>query len=90
MTHPHPDAEDALERATLALFEELGWSTDNAYHELYSDTGASLDDQLYLGRATRSEVHSSGVSSSFRCCSRNGNAASSAANPTLSARFSPK
>jgi type I restriction enzyme R subunit len=56
MTYPHPDAEDALERATLALFEELGWRTGNAYHELYSDAGGSLDDPRYLGRATRSEV----------------------------------
>jgi hypothetical protein len=34
MTHPQPGAEAALETATLALFEELGWPTVNAYHEV--------------------------------------------------------
>jgi hypothetical protein len=37
MTYTSPDAEDALERATLALFEELGWHTVNAYQEVYSN-----------------------------------------------------
>ena len=29
----HPDREDALETATVELFDELGWETVNAYHE---------------------------------------------------------
>jgi len=31
MTYRNSDAEEALERATLALFETLGWGTVNAY-----------------------------------------------------------
>jgi type I restriction enzyme R subunit len=55
MTWIDPDAEEALENATLALFIELGWQTANAYHEAYGeapDTGPGP----YLGRATRGEV----------------------------------
>ena len=32
MTYTNPDAEQALENATLALFAELGWETVNTYH----------------------------------------------------------
>jgi type I restriction enzyme R subunit len=35
MTIPNPDAEQALENATLALFAELGWQTADGYHEVY-------------------------------------------------------
>lgn len=55
MTHPNPDAEDALERATLALFAELGWGTVNAYDEVY-DEGPQAGPGPFLGRATRNEV----------------------------------
>ena len=37
MTYPNPDAEEALGRATLALFEALGWTTVNAYHKAYDE-----------------------------------------------------
>ena len=43
MPASHPDAEAELERATLALFESLGWQTVNAY-------------EGDLGRAHRGEV----------------------------------
>jgi hypothetical protein len=31
MSPHHPDAEDALESATVALFAELGWETADAF-----------------------------------------------------------
>ena len=55
MSYASPDAETALEEATLALFAELGWETVNGYHEVTDETwdgGAGP----YLGRATRDEV----------------------------------
>jgi len=55
MTHPNPDAEEALERATLALFETLGWQTLEAYHEVY-DAAQTTATRPYLGRATRGDV----------------------------------
>jgi hypothetical protein len=51
MTIPNPDAEQALENATLALFAELGWQTANGYHEVY---GAGPD--ATLGREHRGQV----------------------------------
>jgi len=56
MSIPNPDAEEALENATLALFAELGWETVNAYHEVYGETPGVGTGSLYLGRATRNEV----------------------------------
>jgi len=38
MAGAHPDAEEALEKATLALFAELGWETVNGYHEVTDET----------------------------------------------------
>ncbi len=35
MNPSHPDAEDALERATRELFAELGWETVNAWSETF-------------------------------------------------------
>lgn len=55
MTGTHPDAEQALENATLALFAELGWETVNAYCEVYGET-PSAGTGPYLGRETRNEV----------------------------------
>ena len=48
MPKAKPDAEDALEQATIALFASLGWRTVNAYDETYGPAGT-------LGRASRSE-----------------------------------
>jgi type I restriction enzyme R subunit len=48
MTAHHPDAEDALEQATVELFAELGWETINAYSEAFP-TGI-------LGRENAGEV----------------------------------
>ena len=56
MTHTSPDAEEALENATLALFAELGWETVNGYHEVTSETPDAGTDGPYLGRATRGQV----------------------------------
>ena len=56
MSYAPPDAEAALEEATLALFAELGWETVNAYHEVYGETPADGTGGPYLGRATRNEV----------------------------------
>ena len=55
MYYSNPDAEEALENATLALFAKLDWETVNAYYEVYGETpGAGTGP--YLGRATRNEV----------------------------------
>ncbi len=51
-----PDAEDALERATLDLFEELGWQTVNAFRETYTEAYDVSGGGPSLGRATRAEV----------------------------------
>ena len=56
MTHRKPDAEDALEAATLTLFEELGWATVNAYYETYEDAPDAPAGAPALGRTTRAEV----------------------------------
>ena len=50
----NPDAEAALEDATLGLFAELGWETVDAYHERYTE--GSAGNGPYLGRATRQQV----------------------------------
>ncbi|MEG3876700.1 type I restriction endonuclease subunit R [Microcoleus sp. herbarium7] len=49
MTPPHPDSEAALELETIALFEQLGYTTANCYNEWNSGTSR-------LGRETRSDV----------------------------------
>jgi len=49
MTPPHPDSEEALELETIALFEQLGYTTANCYNEWNSGTST-------LGRETRSDV----------------------------------
>ncbi len=49
MTQPHPDSEEALENATIALFEELGYAAANCFHEAYGENGT-------LGRETSAEV----------------------------------
>ena len=47
---PKPDSEEALELATMQLFESLGhWQTLNAYHERYGSEGT-------LGRETAAET----------------------------------
>ena len=56
MTYANPDAEEALEQATLALFAELGWETINAYDEVYGETPGAGTGGPYLGRETRNEV----------------------------------
>jgi type I restriction enzyme, R subunit len=48
MSAYHPDAEDALEAATVHLFAELGWETADAYSETFPGS--------FLGRETVSEV----------------------------------
>jgi type I restriction enzyme R subunit len=49
MISPHPDSEEALELETIALFQQLSYTTANCYNEWNS--GSST-----LGRETRSEV----------------------------------
>jgi type I restriction enzyme R subunit len=49
MTPPHPDSEEALELETIALFEQLGYTTANCYNEWNSGTST-------LGRETKSDV----------------------------------
>ncbi|MUL36772.1 type I restriction endonuclease subunit R [Gloeocapsopsis dulcis] len=49
MSQPHPDSEQALENATIALFANLGWETINCYQEVCGINST-------LGRETRSEV----------------------------------
>lgn len=46
---PHPDSEEALELETIALFQQLGYTTANCYNEWNSGTST-------LGRETRSDV----------------------------------
>ncbi|HET6444007.1 MAG TPA: type I restriction endonuclease subunit R [candidate division Zixibacteria bacterium] len=52
----NPDAEATLENATLVLFKELGWETLDCFHEATGDMAGLSEDQLFLGRETRSEV----------------------------------
>ena len=49
MSQPHPDSEEALENATIALFKKLGYTTANCFHETYGENGT-------LGRETSAEV----------------------------------
>lgn len=49
MSQPHPDSEEALENATITLFEDLGYTTANCFHETYGENGT-------LGRETSAEV----------------------------------
>lgn len=49
MSQPHPDSEAALENATITLFEELGYTTANCYHEIYGENST-------LGREASAEV----------------------------------
>ncbi len=51
-----PDAEAALEDATLALFSDLGWATLDCFEEFTGDSKDVAPGRPYLGRATRSEV----------------------------------
>jgi type I restriction enzyme R subunit len=53
---PHPDSEEALELYTIALFEQLGYTTANCYNEIYGDGRDVPVERLYLGRETRSDV----------------------------------
>jgi type I restriction enzyme, R subunit len=48
MSSHHPDAEDALEAATVARFADLGWKTAYAYSETFPGS--------LLGRETAGEV----------------------------------
>ncbi len=56
MPSVNPDAEEALENATLALLAELGWETVSGYYEVYGETPDTGTGGPHLGRATRSEV----------------------------------
>jgi len=49
MTRSHPDSEEALENATMALFAQLGWQTANCFEEVIGPHGT-------LGRETTSQV----------------------------------
>lgn len=49
------DSEDALEQATLALFQQMGWDTVNCMDEVFGDTPASPQ-RPNLGRETTGEV----------------------------------
>ncbi len=51
----NPDSEDALELATMELFESLGWQTVRAFEEAFSPEAATAT-KPYLGRASQSEV----------------------------------
>ncbi len=55
MTWTNPDAEQALENATMTLFASLGWETVNAFDEVYGEA-PDAGPGPYLGRATRGEV----------------------------------
>jgi hypothetical protein len=41
LTRIDPDSEQALEHATLKLFEQLGWETVDCYDEVFGDVPAS-------------------------------------------------
>ena len=49
MPHTHPDSEQALENATMALFAQLGWQTADCFEEIFGPHGT-------LGRETTSQV----------------------------------
>jgi type I restriction enzyme R subunit len=48
---PHPDSEEALENATIDLFDKLGWTVANCYTE---EVGTGTNSTL--GRVTKDEV----------------------------------
>lgn len=56
MSRRSPDAEEVLERATMALFEEIGWKTTDAYDEVFGETPNDAKRRPCLGRVTRREV----------------------------------
>ncbi|HEY9797665.1 MAG TPA: type I restriction enzyme endonuclease domain-containing protein [Leptolyngbyaceae cyanobacterium] len=56
MNPPHPDSEEALELDTIALFQQLGYTTANCYNEIFGDGRDVPPERLYLGRETRSDV----------------------------------
>ncbi|MFN5857682.1 MAG: type I restriction endonuclease subunit R [Pseudanabaenaceae cyanobacterium] len=47
---PHPDSEEALENAAIAVFQQLGWTTANCFHEIVHATNSTL------GRNSKDEV----------------------------------
>lgn len=51
----NPDSEDALELATMTLFESLGWQTVRAYYESFTPDSATSS-KPYLGRPDQSQV----------------------------------
>ncbi len=55
MTRTNLDSEDALEQATLALFQQMGWDTVNCMDEVFGDVPASKG-KPNLGRETTGEV----------------------------------
>jgi len=54
MPHAHPDSEQALENATMALFAQLGWQTADCFEEVIGDGRDVPPERLYLGRETTS------------------------------------
>jgi len=56
MPHSHPDSEEALEKATMALFAQLGWQTANCFEEVIGPSTDVPAERLYLGRETTSQV----------------------------------
>jgi type I restriction enzyme R subunit len=56
MNPPHPDSEETLELDTIALFQQLGYTTANCYNEIFGDGRDVPPERLYLGRETRSDV----------------------------------
>jgi type I restriction enzyme R subunit len=51
----HPDSEEALENATLALLGHLGWETVNCFDEVFGPT-PSAPGRPNLGRENTGEV----------------------------------
>jgi type I restriction enzyme R subunit len=47
---PHPDSEEALENAAMLVFEQLGWTTANCFHEVVGANNSTL------GRKSKDEV----------------------------------
>src|ERR1039458_5769480 len=55
----NPDSEDALERNTIRLFEELGWKSANCYHEVCGDgsiLGRETSEQVILERRLKAAL----------------------------------
>src|SRR5690348_6066157 len=59
MTHLDPDSEGLLEANAIGLFEELGWKSEDCYHETFgsdSPLGRETAEQVVLEKRLRAAL----------------------------------